>query len=385
MITWLTHDPEDFVVFEAVRQVGRLRLRSALPDLFMIVGRASERIQARPGKPVGLGHAIVLDAVASVIGSRDPARLAGIEAELFSGSAELPDTSGTPDVGTATGTDLGDGHDHRGMRYVPAGTVTVTLPRALEQAPLLFDWSDVSAPRRLELRGFWMDRHQVTAAEYDEFAGAAAAREHRWCHPQEPPDKLHLRNTVFDDRFAPNHPATGVDWFDAHSYAAARGKRLPTEWEWQRAGQGDSGRAFPWGDDFEAGPVRWLGSVLGRRFRSLDDWREALLEIALDTATPLTVAVDVPGNESPFGIMGLSGNAWEWTVTNFLSGTAVPPEVNTRDMIDLAYDWRSYVVIRGGAWSSMPELTSVAFRGKDLLTDRHYEIGFRCVCDCPPP
>ena len=36
-----------------------------------------------------------------------------------------------------------------------------------------------------------------------------------------------------------------------------------------------------------------------------------------------------------------------------------------------------------GAWSSLPELVSSAFRGKDLILDRHFEIGFRCACDCP--
>ena len=383
VVVWLTHDPEDFIVFEAVRQVGRLRLASALPDLFMIVGRANERVVSKPGKPVGLGHAVVLDAVSRVVGSDDPAELARIEAELFSGTKELPDELDAADVRVETGPRLGRGHDHAGMVFVTAGAVSVEVPGSMEPSALLFDWSDVSSRRRVAVPAFWIDRLQVTAAEYDAFAASDAAREHVHCHPQEPPDKLHVRNTVLDDRFRPDHPATGVDWFDAYSYAAWQGKRLPTEWEWQRAAQGDTGRAYPWGNDFERAPVRWLGTVLGRRFRSVEDWRQALLEIALDRSSPLTVPVDVPGNVSPFGVVGLSGNAWEWTLSNFVSGTSVPPDVGTRDFIDLAYDWRSYVVIRGGAWSSMPELTSAAFRGKDLLTDRHYEIGFRCVCGCP--
>jgi gamma-glutamyl hercynylcysteine S-oxide synthase len=382
VITWLTHDPEDFIVFEAVRQVGRLGLHDALPHLFMIVGRASERAVSTPGKPVGLGHSIVLDAIYRVVGSRDAATLQGIEDELFSGTKELPDLSRL--VASDVPASDGGGHDHRGMMHVPPGVVSVEIPRALARGPLLFDWSDVAQGRRVSVAGFWMDRHQVTAAEYDRFAESEAARRHLCCHRQEPPDKLHVRNTIFDSRFRPDHPATGVDWFDAYAYAAAAGKRLPTEWEWQRAAQGDTARAYPWGDRFDAVPVRWLGSVLGREFRLVEDWRQALLEVSVDQRVPLTVPVGVPGNVSPLGIVGLSGNAWEWTLSNFVSGTFVEPEVGGRDLIDLAYDWRSYVVIRGGAWSSMPELTSAAFRGKDLLTDRHYEIGFRCVCDCGP-
>lgn len=381
VVTWLTHDPEDFVVFEAVRQVARLGVRDALPHLFMIVGRASERAVSTPGKPVGLGHSIVLDAIYSVVGSRDPSTLQSIEDELFTGTKGLPDLSALPqrDAPWSSGA-----HDHRGMAYVPAGTVSAQVPATMADRPLLFDWSDVAQRRAISVRGFWMDRHQVTAAEYDRFAESEAARRHLYCHPEEPPDKLHVRNTVLDDRFGPDHPATGVDWFDAYAYAAAAGKRLPAEWEWQRAAQGDTTWAYPWGDRFDDAPVRWLGSVLNRDFCGVEDWRQALLEVSVDTRVPLTVPVDVPGNVSPTGIVGMSGNAWEWTLSNFLSGTFVAPEVGGRDLIDLAYDWRSYVVIRGGAWSSLPELTSAAFRGKDLLTDRHYEIGFRCVCDCDP-
>jgi formylglycine-generating enzyme required for sulfatase activity len=53
-----------------------------------------------------------------------------------------------------------------------------------------------------------------------------------------------------------------------------------------------------------------------------------------------------------------------------------------RDALDVIYDYRSYGVIKGGTWSSLPEQTSVTFRGRDLVLDRHFEIGFRCACRC---
>jgi formylglycine-generating enzyme required for sulfatase activity len=75
----------------------------------------------------------------------------------------------------------------------------------------------------------------------------------------------------------------------------------------------------------------------------------------------------------------MAGNCWEWTATNFYARHPLEPDVGDRDSIDVVYDWRSYPVIRGGSWSSLPELTSAAFRGRDLLTDRHFENGFRCA------
>ena len=50
-----------------------------------------------------------------------------------------------------------------------------------------------------------------------------------------------------------------------------------------------------------------------------------------------------------------------------------------KDSVNFMFDKEGFVVIRGGAWLSIPEITSNVFRGKDLFTDRHNEIGFRCV------
>ena len=94
----------------------------------------------------------------------------------------------------------------------------------------------------------------------------------------------------------------------------------------------------------------------------------------------LTVPVDALDNVSPYGVVGLSGNCWEWTATSNVTGQYLDPQVYDKDLVDVTLDWRSYPVIRGGPWSAHPELTSVAFRGRDLLTDRHFENGFRCVC-----
>lgn len=382
LVSWLTHDFEDIVAFAAIDQAGRLRLTDALADLIVIVGRASRRLAGGGGgKPVGLGHAMVLRAVTAIAGSEQPADLARIEESLFPGGT---DSGRYPQLPEQNAEHRGT-HDHASrpsetMRHVPGGPVVGGPPPAFDPATLLFDWDDPREERRCA--DFWMDTVPVSVAEYDRFALSPAAREHTYCHPAEPAGKLHLRNTLLDPRSGPDHPVTGVDWFDAYAYARSAGKRLPTETEWQRAGEGAERRAYPWGDDFDGrlatcmpapSPAAWEG-VLG--------WRRDLLRLFDEPPAATTVARGRPGSESPYGIRDLSGNVWEWTASGF-DGPPFSPSALTANVMDTIYDTRSYAVIKGGAWSTPPEQAAVAFRGRDLAYDRHFEIGFRCVCDCP--
>lgn len=381
MLAWVTHDTDDFVAFSAIRAVKRHRITTAVNDLLIIVGRPSERLSGSAGKPVGIGHALVLDAITDVLDTSDYALLREIEDRLYV-DPNPPDVTEFDHVPTAHVCDP-TRHDHSEMVFVPGGSVMIGTPRFADSAPRVFDWSDVSPGVTIEVAPFWIDRCQVTAEDYDRFAVSADARTHRWCHAAEPPDKLHVRNTLLDERFGPHHPATGVDWFDAFAYAQSRGKRLPRETEWQRAGQGDDDRPYPWGPNFEPARAQWIGNVVCSP-TSIDDWRRILLSLDHDAAAPLTVPVDeLEESASPFGVVGLSGNAWEWTASSFYWRDELAPEVGSRDAVEVLSDLRSYPVIRGGSWSSVPELMSVAFRGRDLLTDRHFENGFRCSCDCP--
>lgn len=382
-VTWLTHDPEDFVAFEAIRLAGDLRVQGALRDLLLLVGSASDRLRTQAGKPVGIGHAMVLNAIVRIVGTDDTEVLGDIESRLFDGTHEFPTSFVEPSPPPPSVAH--PQHDDSGMLFIPEGKVRFAVPPGLAALSRVFDWSDVQEPWSTAVAGFWIDAHQVTVAEYDEFAATEAARSHALCHPSEPPGKLHVRNTLLDLRFQTRHPATGVDWFEAYAFAAWSGKRLPTEGEWQRAAQGDDDRVFPWGDAFDPSQVRCHSDVLGGSPSSITAWRSRLLELNEDLSATLTVPVDDAGNVSPFGVCGMAGNAWEWTASSFFSRNALEPDVGKRDALDVVYDWRSYPVIRGGTWSSLPELTSVAFRGRDLLTDRHFENGFRCVCDCPRP
>jgi iron(II)-dependent oxidoreductase len=200
---------------------------------------------------------------------------------------------------------------------------------------------------RMAVKPFHIDKYPVTNAQFKIFLDAT--RYH-------PADDLNFLKDWKDDRYPQgwdDKPVTWVSQEDARAYAAWAGKRLPREWEWQFAAQGKEGRIYPWGNEWDAAavPVPDRGRLLG----------------APD-------AVDAhPKGASPFGVMDLVGNVWQWT----------------DEYID---DHTRAAVLRGGShyqpagaiWY-FPQAFRNDQHGKLLLMapayDRSGTIGFRCVKD----
>jgi formylglycine-generating enzyme required for sulfatase activity len=163
-----------------------------------------------------------------------------------------------------------------------------------------------------------------------------------------------------------NKPVVQVTWDAARMFCQTRGKRLPTEAEWELAARGDTPRRFPWGDD----DPRCDGVVLARA--------EGLPCTAL-SAGPEDVA-SAPQDWTPERIAGLGGNASEWVHDAFelpyypSCGDCKDPRVDGDPNAD---DNR---VFRGGAWASKNFARSSA-RGRWKRTSLADSIGFRCAAD----
>ncbi|MEQ1353666.1 MAG: SUMF1/EgtB/PvdO family nonheme iron enzyme, partial [Candidatus Acidiferrum sp.] len=213
-----------------------------------------------------------------------------------------------------------------------------------------YPWEN--GPRRfhshlLTVNSFWIDEFPVTNAEFEKFIEASQY------HPHDDLNFLHDWNNGAYPPGWDNKPVTWVSLEDARAYAAWAGKRLPHEWEWQGAAQGTDGRTYPWGNTWNSAAVPVTDK--SRELRGPDN-------------------VDAhPLGASPFGVMDLVGNVWQWT-DEFT-------DEHTRAGIVRG---GSYYHPQGSDWY-FPEAYRNDEHGKILLMapskDRAGTLGFRCVQD----
>jgi formylglycine-generating enzyme required for sulfatase activity len=188
-----------------------------------------------------------------------------------------------------------------------------------------FDWVDVPAgeyvlgrdtgdsrQRHVDVGAFELSRTPVTNEQYAAFAADVGAGA--------PPD----------------HPVVLVDWHEASAFCAWAGGRLPTEAEWEKAARGTDGRTFPWGDE--------------------EDESRAAIGGGMKHGTTSPVGSHAAG-ASPYGLLHMAGNVWEWTSTEYPTGERI---------------------VRGGSFAS-PGLAwaRCAMRSHSRPQRRQAHLGFR--------
>jgi formylglycine-generating enzyme required for sulfatase activity len=243
-----------------------------------------------------------------------------------------------------------------GMIRIPAAQFDFTV-QGIEIEGQTWDGLDVQYPwensarrshrRRMAIDAFFIDRYPATNARYKEFIDATGY------HPQDDRNFLRHWQNGAPPRGWENKPVTWVSIEDARAYARWAGKRLPHEWEWHYAAQGLDGRLYPWGNE-------WNGA--------------AVPEPACDREMPPPDDVDAhPDGASPFGVMDLVANVWQWT----------------DEYVD---EHTRAAILRGGSayqpqtshWY-FPQAYRLDQHGKYLMMapckDRSAGIGFRCVVD----
>jgi formylglycine-generating enzyme required for sulfatase activity len=269
--------------------------------------------------------------------------------------------------------------DTSGMVLIESDSAIVGID-ATEELPGWVPVDDVTPARVVKLPRFFIDRYPVTNREYDAFVAEIAEHGHLGCHHDEPRDETHARSTRLDDRLGPDNPVTGVSWYDAYAFARWRGKTLPTDEQWEVAARGPSGQLYPWGRSFVPEACNWLGVCVDVPLPTRERWLAALssLEVnALATLTRPSTAFAL--NASPYGVMDMIGNVWEWTRSRYLDGGELAPRFRGLDARDYLGDWSATVCVKGGSWSSAGELLLPAYRGRRHLLARGPECGFRCV------
>jgi gamma-glutamyl hercynylcysteine S-oxide synthase len=161
----------------------------------------------------------------------------------------------------------------------------------------------------------------------------------------------------------PELPVMHVSWYEADAYARWRGARLPTEAEWEKAASWDEAagekRRFPWGDD------------------APDESVANLDQLGFDAAP----AGAYPDGASPYGVLGMTGDCWEWTASDFVAypGFRAWPY---REYSEVFFGG-PYKVLRGGSWATRPSVARTTFRNWDYPQRRQLFAGFRCAVDVP--
>jgi len=239
-----------------------------------------------------------------------------------------------------------------GMRWIPAGEFTMGSddPHSLPNE---------RPARRMRVRGFWIDEHPVTNAEFARFVAATgyvtiAERAPDWkqIKRQLPPDTpkpdasvLVPGSAVFtptagpvplDDvsawwRWMPGanwrhpegpgshvdgraaHPVVHVSWDDATAYAKWAGKDLPTEAEWEFAARGGlEGKRYSWGDEARPGHHHMANTFQG------DFPHRQAVEDGFVSTSPVR---SFPANG--YGLYDMAGNVWQWTADRYDTGDRV--------------------------------------------------------------
>jgi iron(II)-dependent oxidoreductase len=261
--------------------------------------------------------------------------------------------------------------------FVPGGPFTMgtsTEPWALDNE---------RPAHQVDVPGFWLDTTPVSNAAYREFVDAGGYHDPHWWTEDGWAHRTGARLAA--PRFWQRDGATG-DWWrtrfgvtepmpadepvvhvcfhEASAYAAFRGRRLPTEAEWEKAARWDPAtdrsRRYPWGDDDPAERHANLGQ---RHLR------------------PAPVG-SYPDGASPLGIRQLIGDVWEWCADGF---TAYPGfgAFPYREYSEVFFGG-DYRMLRGGSFGTAEVATRATFRNWDHPIRRQIFSGLRTARDADP-
>jgi formylglycine-generating enzyme required for sulfatase activity len=202
--------------------------------------------------------------------------------------------------------------------------------------------------RKVTLSGFFIDKYEVTFAQYYRFVGTG----HR---------KPRLAGYLAVDAEAipmlmsPFNPVTGVSWDDAVAYCGWMGKRLPTEAEWEKAARGTDKREWPWGNEKSIQKANLEGEADGFRY-----------------ASPVG---SLKEDRSPYGVYDMAGNSMEWVADRFQEDYyRRAPSQNPPGP-----DAGEERVIRGASWHDALDRARTSVRFKTGPSYRDVTIGFRCA------
>ncbi len=306
-----------------------------------------------------------------------------------------------------------------GMVWIPGGEFsmgsddpTVSLCGGKDAMP------DARPIHRVYVDGLWMDKTEVTNAQFEAFVKATGyatiaeqtpkAEDFPGARPEDlvpgsivfaPPDTAvpldnymqwwtylkganwrHPDGKGSDLRGRESYPVVHVAYADAEAYAKWAGKRLPTEAEWEFAARGGlSGQLYAWGDELKPGG-KWAANIFEGKFPNNDTGEDGFKGLA-------PVAQFAPNG---YGLYDVAGNVWEWCADWYRADTyehdaahgVVRNPQGPAESYDPTEPGAKKRLHRGGSFLCTDQYCTrymVGTRGKGEVDSGTNHLGFRCV------
>ena len=217
---------------------------------------------------------------------------------------------------------------------------------------------DEAPEHRVYLDSYVIDRYEVSAENFAAFLNEV--NNVKGYYHDNKYGTLYFDNRFHARKGFEDYPINNVKWAGADAYCRSKGKRLPTEAEWEKAARGTDGRVFPWGN---IPPNPELS-----RFRQV--WTEESRHNVMVHVKAL------PKGASPYGVFNMAGNIKEWVDDWYDREYYKDPSnhINPKGQIG-----GEFKVLKGGSWRDLGGFIYSSFRNNSYPNTRLDDYGFRCA------